>query len=178
MIFGGYSTRDQASNDPHDFVIKPGVIASSPTTTVIGPTIDDTDEENPWDIAAYISQVFWQAKGDPSRKATILIGGTAGPDNPQFAQYNFFAAVEAYGPMASRPHDRMGVAFWHNWLSDNFKDLVSPVIDLRNTYGFELYYNLAINKWLHLTPDIQFIRNEFKGDDIAVVPGVRLVMDF
>ena len=80
--------------------------------------------------------------------------------------------------MKSRPHDRMGVAGWKNWLSDNFKDLVSPVIDLRNTYGFELYYNLAINKWLHLTPDIQFIRNEFKGDDLAVVPGVRLVMDF
>ena len=80
--------------------------------------------------------------------------------------------------MASRPHDRMGVSFWHNWLSDEFKDLVSPVIDLRDTYGFELYYNIAINKWLHLTPDIQFIRNEFKGDDLAVVPGVRLVMDF
>ena len=166
MVFGGYSTRDQPSNDPHDFVIIPGQ------------GIVDTEEKNPWDIAAYVSQVFWQAKGDPNRKATILIGGTAGPDDPQFAQYNFFAAVEAYGPMASRPHDRMGVSFWHNWLSDNFKDLVSPVIDLRDTWGFELYYNIALNKWLHLTPDIQFIRNEFKGDDLAVVPGVRLVMDF
>jgi len=166
MVFGGFSTRDQPSNDPHDFVIIPGQ------------GIVDTDEENPWDIAAYVSQVFWQAKGDPNRKATLLIGGTAGPDDPQFAQYNFFTAVEAYGPMASRPHDRMGVSFWHNWLSDEFKDLVSPVIDLRDTWGFELYYNIALNKWLHLTPDIQFIRNEFKGDDLAVVPGVRLVMDF
>jgi hypothetical protein len=166
MVFGGYSTKDQASNEPHDFVFKPGQ------------GIEDTDEENPWNIALYLSQVFWQAGGDPKRKATILIGGTVGPDNPQFAQYNFFAAVEAYGPMKSRPHDRMGVAFWHNWLSDEFKDLVSPVVDLRDTWGFELYYNIAINKWLHLTPDIQFIRNEFKGDDLAVVPGVRLVMDF
>jgi porin len=179
MIFGGFSTRDQPSNDPHDFVFKPGQ------------GIEDTDEEKPWDVAAYISQVFWQADGDPTRKATILIGGTAGPDNPQFAQYNFFAAVEAYGPMKSRPHDRMGVAFWRNWLSDEFKDLVSPLDDLRDTWGFELYYNLQINKWLHLTPDIQFIQNERggkpdipflqkgkKGDDIAVVPGIRLVMDF
>ena len=166
MVFGGYSTRDQPSNDPHDFVIIPGQ------------GIESTEDKKPWDIAAYVSQVFWQAKGDPNRKATILIGGTAGPDNPQFAQYNFFAAVEAYGPMASRPHDRMGVSFWHNWLSDEFKDLVSPVVDLRDTWGFELYYNIALNKWLHLTPDIQFIRNEFKGDDLAVVPGVRLVMDF
>ena len=80
--------------------------------------------------------------------------------------------------MKSRPHDRMGVAGWKNWLSDNFKDLVSPVIELRDTWGFELYYNIAINQWLHLSPDLQFIQNERKGDDLAVIPGVRLVMDF
>ena len=166
MIFGGYSTRDQPSNDPHDHIFVPGQ------------GIVDTDEEKPWDIALYLSQVFWQAQGDPSRKATLLIGGTAGPDNPQFAQYNFFTSVEAYGPMASRPHDRMGVSGWYNWLSDEFTDLVSPVADLQDTWGFELYYSFAINKWLHLTPDLQLIENEWKDDDLAVIPGVRLVMDF
>jgi len=166
MIFGGFSTRDQPSNDPHDFVIIPGQ------------GIVDTEEEKPWDIAAYLSQVFWQADGDPSRKATVLIGGTAGPDDPQFAQYNFFTAVEAYGPMASRPHDRVGVSFWYNWLSDEFEDLVSPPADLQNLYGFEIYYNAAINKWLHVTADLQLIENEFERDDFAVVPGVRMVVDF
>jgi carbohydrate-selective porin OprB len=70
------------------------------------------------------------------------------------------------------------VSFWYNWLSDNFKDLVSPVADLRDTYGFELYYNIAINKWLHLTPDLQIVQNERERDDIAIIPGVRLVIDF
>ncbi len=166
MVFAGGSTRDQPSNDPHDFVIIPGQ------------GIVDTEEEKPWDIALYLSQVFWQAEADPNRKATILIGGTAGPDDPQFAQYNFFTALEAYGPMASRPHDRMGVAFWYNWLSENFKDLVSPVVNLRDLYGFELYYNIAINPWLRVTADLQLIENENKGDNFTVVPGVRAVIDF
>jgi len=166
MVFGGYSTREQASNEPRDHVIVPGQ------------GIVDTDEENPWDIALYISQVLWQAEGNPNRKATILIGGTAGPDNPQFAQYNFFTALEGYGLMASRPHDRMGVAGWYNWLSDNFKDLVSPVADLQDTWGFELYYNFAINKWLHLSPDLQLAQNAREDDDLAVIAGVRLVVDF
>jgi hypothetical protein len=166
MIFGGYSTRDQPSNDPHDHIFVPGQ------------GIVDTDEEKPWDIALYLSQDLWQAEGDPSRKTTLLIGGTAGPDNPQFAQYNFFTSVESYGPMASRPHDRMGVSGWYNWLSDDFTDLVSPVADLQDTWGFELYYSFAINKYLHLTPDLQLIENEWKDDDLAVIPGIRLVMDF
>ncbi len=166
MVFAGGSTADQASNDPHDFVVIPGQ------------GIVDTKEKKPWDIALYLYQEFWQAKGNPNRKGAFVIGGTAGPDNPQFAQWNFFANIEVFGLMASRPRDRMGVGGWWNGLSDDFKNLVSPVIDLRNTWGFELYYNIAINKWLHLSGDLQLIENEREADDIAVIPGVRLVIDF
>jgi hypothetical protein len=168
MIFAAGSTRDQPSNDPRDWTVIPGA----------PPAITSTKEDKPWDIALYLSQVLWQAEDDPSRKATILLGGTVGPDDPQFAQYNFFTSVEAYGPMASRPADRMGVSFWYNWLSDNYKQLVRPVINLRDLYGFELYYNIAINKWFHVTPDLQVIKNENNGDDFAIIPGIRAVIDF
>ena len=166
MIFAGASTREQASNDPKDHVFIPGQ------------GIVNEDEEKPWDVALYLSQTLWQAEGDPSRKTTLLMGGTAGPDNPQFAQYNAFAAVETYGLFESRPHDRMGVSGWHNWLSDEFTDLVSPVADLQDTWGFELYYNYQIMPSVHLTADLQLIENEWNEDDLAVVPGARLVIDF
>jgi porin len=166
MIFAAGSTRDQPSNDPRDW------------TTVPGQGVVSTKEDKPWDIALYLSQVLWQSEDDPTRKATILIGGTAGPDDPQFAQYNFFSSLEAYGPMASRPHDRMGISFWYNWLANNYKQLVRPVANLRDLYGFEIYYNVAVNQWLHITPDLQVIKNEWNGDDIAIVPGIRAVIDF
>jgi porin len=166
MVFGGVSTKDQASNDPHDFVVIPGQ------------GIESTEQKKPWDVALYLYQDFWRAKGDPNRKANFMIGGTVGPDNPQFAQWNFFANIEAFGLMKSRPDDRMGVGGWWNGLSDNFKDLTSPLIDLQNTYGFEVYYNFAINKWAHLSADLQLIENERANDSMAVVPGARLVLDF
>jgi hypothetical protein len=173
MVFAAGSTREQVSVESLDFVFHPGA----------GLTVTD-DEKKPWNVAAYISQVFWQAEKNPDRKATILIGGTAGPDEPQFAQYNFFTALEAYGPMASRPDDRMGVAFWYNWLSDDYVDTLAnppPLFDpirVRDTWGFELYYNFEINKWLHLTPDLQLVKNATKGDNMAIIPGIRMVMDF
>ena len=87
--------------------------------------------------------------------------------------------------MASRPHDRMGVAGWYSGLSRQFiRDVSSPLLPpadrvfLRDTWGFEIYYNVALNSWLHLTPDMQFVMNERVGDDIAIIPGIRLVMDF
>jgi porin len=166
MIFAGGSTRDQPSNDPHDFVFVPGE------------GIEDEDEEKPWDVALYLYQDFWQAKGDPKRKANFMIGGTAGPDNPQYVQYNLFANVEVFGLMDSRPRDRMGAAAYWNGLSDEYKDLVSPVADLEDIYGFEIYYNYSINKWLHLTPDLQIVDTAMKEEDTAVIAGLRLVVDF
>lgn len=166
MVFVGGSTRDQKSNDPHDFFFVPGQ------------GIENDKEKNPWNVALYFHQEFWQAKGDSGRRAYFKIGGTAGPDNPQFSQYNAFAHVELLGLMDSRPHDRMGSGLWWNSLSDNFTDLVSPVADLQDLYGFELYYNYQITPSIHLTADIQYVQNEWKDDDMAVIPGGRLVIDF
>ena len=165
MIFAGASTKEQASNDPYDFIDIPGQ------------GIESTDQDRPWDLAFYLYQEFWQAQGDPNRKANIMIGATVGPDNPQFAQWNFFANVESFGLFESRPHDRMGAGAWYNGLSDNFVDLLASEIELRDTWGFEFYYNLAINKWMYLSPDIQFVQNEREEDSFAVIPGIRLVID-
>ncbi len=166
MVFGGGSTMEQASNDPHDFIEIPGQ------------GVESTEQKKPWDIALYIYQDIWQDKGDPNRKANIFLGATGGPDNPQFAQWNIFANIEAFGLMASRPHDRMGAVGWWNGLSSNFKELVSPVTNLRDTWGFEFYYNFEINKWLHLSADLQLVKNQNADDDLAVIPGARLVIDF
>ena len=166
MVFGGASTRDQPTNDSRDFMIVPGE------------GIESTDEKKPWNIALYLNQVLWKADQNSNRRVEMLAGGTVGPDNPQFAQYNLFTNVEAFGLFDSRPNDRMGVSIWYNWLSDNFVDLVSPVVKLRDQYGVDLFYNFRVTEWAHLTADLQIVENEFRGDDLAVVPGTRLVIDF
>jgi len=72
----------------------------------------------------------------------------------------------------------MGVAGWGNLLSDNFKKLVSPVIDLRDLWGVEVYYSVPVIPSVRLTADLQFVQNARNGDNIAVIPAVRLVTDF
>lgn len=165
MVFAGGSTADQASTDPHDIVVVPGEGL-------------ETDEKKPWDVALYYSQELWRSDSDANRKVNFLTGGTVGPDNPQFSQYNYFAHLEAFGPFGSRPNDRAGVSFWWNSISDNTKDLVSPVTDLQNTWGTEVYYNVEITKWLHVSADLQFIETEQADNDLAVIPGIRMVIDF
>tara|TARA_R110000850_G_scaffold49672_16_gene122326 strand:- start:4640 stop:5695 length:1056 start_codon:yes stop_codon:yes gene_type:complete len=166
MVFAGGSTKDQASNDPHDFVVTPGQ------------GITSTQSENPWDVALYLYQDFWKDSSNPNRKANFMLGATVGPDNPQFAQWNLMANVEVFGLCESRPNDRMGLCGWWNGLSDQFTELVAPIAPLRNTWGFEMYYNYEITPWAHLTADLQLAQNQNQGDDFAVIPGVRMVIDF
>jgi hypothetical protein len=45
-------------------------------------------------------------------------------------------------------------------------------------YGFELYYNYQIIPSVHLTADLQYVQNEWKDDDMAVIAAGRLVIDF
>jgi porin len=165
MVFAGGSTKDEASNDPHDIVFKPGVGAV------------DTQTHKPWDVAFYLYQDIWQDPNDPSRKANIMLGGTAGPDNPQFAQYHAFANVEIYGLMAARPKDRIGASVYWNGLSNHFKDLVEDVEELQDPWGLEFYYSYELTPWAHITADLQLAENEFKDDDIAIIPGIRVVID-
>ena len=163
----GMSTKHYNSLDPHDWIVIPGV----------GPV--DNKKKLPWSVAAYLYQVFWQAEGDEKRFAEFFVGGSLADKNPSFARWDVFAQVQAWGPIACRPHDRMGVSGWYNALTKDFKSLTSDKgLRLRDTWGFELYYNVEINKWLHLTPDLQLVKNQNKGDNLAIIPGVRLVIDF
>lgn len=112
------------------------------------------------------------ATGNPKRKASVFLGGTVADDTSSFSDRNGFMVIQAFGLLASRPHDRMGVSGWYTSLSDDFKDVADDLgLRLRETWSIELYYNVTINPWLHLTPDLQCIRNERQGDDIAVIPG-------
>jgi hypothetical protein len=165
-LFAGGSTKRYNSLDENDWLDLPGE------------GLVDTEKKMPWDIAVYWQQDFWQALGDSKRRAYVMIGGTYSNDNPNFSNWNIFADVEAFGVIPSRPRDRMGVSGWYNGITNDVKELTSNLgIGVRDNWGFEIYYNAEITPWLHLSPDLQFLMNSTKGNDIGIVPGLRLVMD-
>jgi porin len=168
MLLAGGSTGEYSSLDEHDIVIIPGA------------GLKDTEEKHPYDAAAYLYQEIWQVEGNPERNVSVLFGGTIADDNPSFSDWNIFGRVTARGPFDSRPGDRMGFAGWASGISDNLREDVDDLgIELRNQiWGLEAFYNVELTPWAHLTGDFQLIESAFKGDNMAVVPGARLVVEF
>jgi porin len=75
--------------------------------------------------------------------------------------------------MDDRELDRMGVGYFFENLSGNFKNLVSPVASLQDLHGVELYYNYAVTPWFRVTADLQVVDGVASRLDTAVIPGVR-----
>jgi porin len=167
LLVAGGTTAKYKSLDPHDWGFVPGQ------------GLSDEDKRGTGGGAIYLRQVFWQDESDKDRNVWLYSGATLSSGNPSFAKWNVFATLNSVGPLAFRPKDRMGVAWWYNGLTNNFKDLTRDVgVPTRDTWGVEFFYNIQVNPWLHLTADLQIVRNQNKGDNTAIIPGARMVLDF
>ena len=132
-----------------------------------------------WTAAVYYDQVLWEKSDNKAQNIWLFTGFSIGDGNPSFSKWSGFASVEATGIIPHREKDKMGVGVFYNQLSSELKDLASDVkVDLCDTWGTEVYYNIEVTPWLHLTPNLQIIQNQMQGDDPAVVVGFRSVIEF
>ena len=75
------------------------------------------------------------------------------------------------GMFEGRPNDKFGVGFY--FINVNNPTIQGPFQTrklLRDEYGLEAFYNIAITPWLQLTPDLQVIQGAQK-DKLTLVQG-------
>jgi porin len=130
---------------------------------------------------------------EPTKGAGRGLGvfGRFGASNgdPIPAQYFFSAGVGGKGFLASRAHDQMGLGYYY--IIVNNPTFQRPLLTqefLRDEWGVEAYYDLALTPWLLLTPDVQVIgpsqkarlvdRRTTETIGTATVLGVRLQVVF
>jgi len=79
------------------------------------------------------------------------------------------------GILRTRDNDTFGLGYYYLAMSDDIADF----LDLDSEQGIELFYNIEVTPWLHITPDIQYIIDPGGGaEDDALVCGVRMQMTF
>jgi porin len=164
---GGWSSRTYTSLDQHDWLHIPGQ----------GGGLTPGQETGAWALAYYYDQVFWADPCNADRNMRVFTGWGLSDGDPSFARWNGMVSVEGFGLLKGHEQDRMGVSYFYNGLSDDFRELVDPVVQLEEVQGVELYYNAAVTPWFHLTADLQIVDNENEADDTAIVVGLRGKID-
>lgn len=180
-----YSGKDFSSLEQNTLLMLKGMIRNG--------ELNIQKEDGSWAVYYNFDQYLYEPKKGKGIGIFGRFAATDGEANP--VHYFYSIGIGGKGFMNSRPNDAFGIGFYymdvaHPKLIGIFRDREL----LRDEYGVEAYYNLAITPWLKLTPDIQFIRPAQKDRlevvntkppavrtesvDSAVVLGLRLQMAF
>jgi porin len=76
-----------------------------------------------------------------------------------------------------RKQDTFGVGYYYLY-SDDFKTVARLVAPVRDERGLELFYNVGVTPWCHITPDLQVITPTLGVAETSVVLGLRTKIDF
>ena len=165
-ILGEYSTKNYTSIDREDFYFIPqvGIVAGK--------------QSGAWSLSYLGEQKVWVDDCNPKRNVGLFTSWGISDGNPNPIRWSGNVSLQGQGLIDSRPSDTMGIAYFYTSLSGDFKNLVSPVINLQDVQGGEVYYNFAVTPWFNLTPDLQVIQPSVVGNDTAVVVGARAKLTF
>jgi porin len=103
--------------------------------------------------------------------------GVADTSNNAIARF-FSFGIAGMSPFEGRTRDSFGIAYAYTIVSSDLKDVTQRLARLRDEQGFEIFYNFAVTPWLQLTGDFQIVKPTRPAADVAVVPGLRLRVDF
>lgn len=164
-VLGNWSSRSYTSVDPSSWTVVPG------QGLVVG------SETGSWTLSYILDQVLWADPCHPTRNVNLMSQWMIADGNPNFYKWSGNVALQASGVMPGRELDTMGAGYFYDGLSNNFQRLVSPVVNLQDVHGAELYYNAAVTPWFRLTTDLQVIDNANVNQDTVIAVGLRANID-
>ena len=126
-----------------------------------------------WSIDYIAEQKVWVDARNPQRNIGVM--SQWGYADPETSPYEWIAniSLQAQGVVPGRELDSFGVGYFYSGLSEDFKNLVGPLVPINDLQGCELYYNAALTPWFRVTGDLQVVEPAIEANDPAVVLGLR-----
>lgn len=133
-------------------------------------------ESSSW-AALYNFDQYLYVEDEKSKQGVGLFGRfgySDGEANPIEAFYSF--GVGGKGIIPERDGDTFGLGYFYVDFSGDLPDF----LNIDSTQGVELFYNIEVTPWMHITPDLQVIVDPGGNEDrdVALVYGIRGQISF
>jgi porin len=128
-----------------------------------------------WNIHYNFDQYFYEPKKGSGEGIGVFGRFGASDGDPNFMHFFYSLGIGGKGVIPTRGNDRYGFGFYYVDINNpKLQGVFQTTKLLRDEYGFEAFYNIAITPWLQLTPDIQVVRGAQKdkitlGSPIPVI---------
>jgi len=140
-----------------------------------GPTLKHKSSD--WCILYDFDQYLYTKPGTKDQGIGIFGRVGFGDEDVNPIGQFYSIGIGGKGMIPGRNYDTFGVGYYFVSVSDDFGPVLSRFVE--DEQGVELYYNIQVTPWLHITPDLQVIepgRSQFS--ETAVVAGIRIRVDF
>jgi porin len=142
----------------------------------LGPKPTLATKDNDWSIMYDFDQFIYNLPGKPDKGLGVFgrFGVTSGEVNPIGSFYSI--GIGGKGMIPGRENDTFGIGYYYLGLSDKLPRVIRHRTE--DEQGVELFYNIAVTPWLHITPDLQIIDPAISRVGTVVVGGLRIKIDF
>jgi porin len=144
----------------------------------VAPTDSLAPQAGSWIVQYKMYQYFHQSKGTDGTPIGWGMFGTFVVADGRTNKSGLVLTLGLGGVLfEAREHDRFGVAYSQDGVSLKYREQARP-FNLNSENVCEAFYTFAVTPFIKITADIQVIRPMLQASGTAVLPGVRLVLDF
>jgi len=131
-----------------------------------------------WSLFYAFDQALWVSSENPSRSWGAFGNLGLSDGNPNPIRWTGNIGFGGASPIASRKLDSFGMGFFYVGLSDNIKNFAPRALPLRDEHGVELFYNIGVTPWCHITPDFQVVLPGQAQASTVLALALRAKIDF
>jgi len=132
--------------------------------------------EDSWSAMYNLHQYIYTEQQDQTQGFGVF-GRVGFADDKTNPISNFYGAgLGGKGSIDGRDRDTWGISYFYMQLSDEFGRAVER--NFGDAQGVEVFYNIELTQWMHLTPDLQIIHPSSDRVDTTYIAGLRAKIDF
>ena len=139
-----------------------------------GLTIEPERDDNSWSVYTNFDQYLWKPDADSDRGVGIFGRLGFADDTTHPIAWFLSLGLSGKGLVPGREGDHFGIGYSIVGASDELPSR----INIDDAHIVELYYDIELTGWLHVTPDIQIVDPGLARVDTAVVLGLRSKIEF
>lgn len=164
QLFGfAYNTKNHRLLDSNPLLMLP----EAPEEVING----QGRPKNSWCFYYNYDQLFVDKKEKPGEGFGFFLRFGYANEDVSPVEWFYSFGLCGNGIIDSRDKDTCGIGYYYAGISDNLPSYFNYLFDEQ---GVEIYYNIRITPWLHITPDFQVAVPSDAFVDNTIAAGVRI----
>jgi len=132
-------------------------------------------QEGSWSAYYNFHQYLFVEEDDPSQGVGIFGRYGIADDETSLVADFYSIGIGGKGIVENRDQDRFGVGYYRTNISDELPNIISSLVGDED--GIEMFYNIEVNPWCHVTVDLQYINPANQQVSDTYVAGIRMKID-